>query len=372
MRKPTHKKRGRVRKARISSLELKLKYGNPSQPGSLGGVERFAKAQGVSVKRARAVLKHDLGYILHKPVRRCFPTKPVIVFEPDEQWAADLVEVQTLSRWNRGIKYFLCVIDVFSKFAWVAPLKSKTGKAVTEAFPNILKGHRTPKKLQTDDGKEFYNGMFREMLKKHNIHHFSTASDTKASVVERFNRTFKQRLYRYFTTYNTLSFVKAVPALMNGYNKTYHRSIGTSPKKVDGSNTAEVWNRLYGAYVNGKRNKAKFRKGDRVRLNQKFRQFKKSYLPGWTEEVFLVECVEPGPVNTYKVVEWDGTPIKGTFYEEDLQKVYVRDDNLFRVEKILRRRGNKAFIRWKGWPQKYDSWVDKKDIVSLVSEKKKK
>ena len=104
--------------------------------------------------------------------------------------------------------------------------------------------------------------------------------------------------------------------------------------------------------------------GDRVRLNKKFRVFKKGYLPGWTKEVFVIRRVKNGKVPTYKVEEWDGSLLRGTFYEEDLQKVNVKDDDLFRIEKIVKRIGNKVLVRWKGWPVTYDSWLDKKDLLN--------
>ena len=92
--------------------------------------------------------------------------------------------------------------------------------------------------------------------------------------------------------------------------------------------------------------------------------FKKGYLPGWTEEVFVVKHVQKGKVPTYKVNEWDGTSIKGTFYEQDLQKVTVEDDDLFRIDKIVKRKGDKVLVRWKGWPDKYDTWLNKKDVLT--------
>ena len=100
------------------------------------------------------------------------------------------------------------------------PVKDKTGQAVTEAFEKILKqGRTTPINLQTEDGKEFYNKTFESLVSRKGIQHFSTSADTKASVVERFNRTFKQRLYRYFTVKNTLSFLSLLQTLVKGYNR---------------------------------------------------------------------------------------------------------------------------------------------------------
>jgi len=153
-------------------------------------------------------------------------------------------------------------------------------------------------------------------------------------VVERFNRTLKERLYRYFTAANTLKFDNVLPEVVQGYNATRHRSIGMAPQDVMWDNEEAVSKRLYGKRLKGKK-KPKFKVGDRVRLNKIHRTFAKGYLPGWTEEVFVVHRVVPGPVPTYKIREWDDTPVQGTFYEEDLQKVHVSD--VFRIEKVLKR-----------------------------------
>ena len=365
--KKKKKKKGTQKKRPSKKTDGKLqrRYRDPSQPGSLGGVARFAKAQGVSAERAKRVLAKELGYTLHKPTRRHFPTLRVLVFGPDEQWAADLVDVQKLSRQNQGVKYLLTVVDVFSKWAWVVPIKQKTGPLVAAALRGIFdRDKRSPQTFQTDDGKEFYNKHVTQTLKEHGVRHFSTSGDTKASVVERFNRTFKQRLYRYITTFNTLTYLPALPKLVKGYNASWHRSIGMAPRDVNETNASEVWERLYGKPQ--KKKKSAFRVGDRVRLNKKHRPFKKGYLPGWTEEVFVVtEVNRDGNVVTYKLAEWDDTAIKGTFYTEDLQKVSVSDDDLFRIESVVKRQKDRVLVRWKGWPSKYDSWVNKKDLIPL-------
>ena len=146
-----------------------------------------------------------------------------------------------------------------------------------------------------------YNRTFQRWLKDQGVKHFSTEGDAKASVVERFNRTLKERLYCYFTIANTLRFDDVLPELVQGYNATRHRSIGMAPQDVTWENEEAVWKRLYDKRLKGKRSKPKFQVGDRVRLNKIHRTFEKGYLPGWTEEVFVVHRVTPGPVPTYKI-----------------------------------------------------------------------
>ena len=333
-------------------------YEDPALEGALGGVEPFAKAHGLSRKQAEKELQSVFSYTLHKPRRKRFPTLPTMVYGRDEQWQLDLVDMQKLSKWNKGMKYLLTVIDVFSKAAWAEPIKNKGAKEMVSALERIKKRlhPRRPLRVQTDKGSEFDNAAVQAWFKKEGWDHFSTEGDSKASVVERWHRTLKQRMYRYFTAQNTLKYLGALPQLINTYNTTYHRSIGMKPLEVKPSNELKVWKRLYKT-TRQRVKPPKLRKGDKVRLNKKHRPFKKEYLPGWTEEVFLVTKVRRLPIPSYKVSEWDGTPIKGTFYEQDLQKVQADDNSLFRVEKILKRKKGQVLVRWKGWPSKYDSWI---------------
>jgi len=292
------------------SQQWLARYHDPRAPGSLGGVGRFARAHQIPLKKAQRVLQRDWAYTLHKPRRRRFPTLPVIVGGLDDQWVADLVEVQPLAKYNRGIRYLLTVLDILSKYAWVQPLKAKTRVALVKSFNKILKQGRQPNRLQTDRGTEFYNRTFQRWLKDQGVNHFSTEGDAKAAVVERFNRTLKERLYRYFTAANTLRFDDALPQLVEG--------------------------------------------------------------PSWTEEVFVVHRVTPGPVPTYKIREWDDTPVQGTFYDADVQKVHVSNQALFRIEKVLKRQKDHLLVKWKGWPDKYNSWIASQDVTPLQKKKKKK
>ena len=288
------------------------------------------------------------------------------MFSIDEQFVMDLVDVQKLAPYNRGNKYLLTVIDVLSKYAWVQPLKNKGATAMVEGLQRLWKklGSRTPQKVQTDHGTEFYNQKVQAFFKAKGVTHFSTHGDTHGAVVERFNRTLKTKMYRYFTAHNTLNYIKVLPLLVKSYNDSFHRSIQEKPVNVTPAKEHAIWYRLYGN--KGKAKPPKCKVGDKVRLNKKFRAFKKSYLPQWTEEVFLVKQIYTRqPVVTYKLMEWDGKDIKETFYEHDVQKVEVPDNALFRIDKVLKRNKDKVLVSWKGWPKKYDSWVWKSDLQRL-------
>jgi len=157
-------------------------------------------------------------------------------------------------------------------------------------------------------------------------------------VAERFNYTLKERLYRYFTDANTLRFADQLPQLVQGYNATCHRSIGMAPKDVTWDNEEAVWKRLYEKRLKEKHPQPKFKVGDRVRLNKIHRTFGKGYL-------FVVNRVVPGVVPTYKIREWDDSPVKGTFYEADLQEVHVSNDALFRIEKVGKRQKDRVLVK---------------------------
>ena len=176
-------------------------YEDPALEGALGRVEPFAKAHGLSRKQAEKELQSVLSYTLHKPRRKRFPTLPTMVYGRDEQRQLDLVDMQKLSKWNKGMKYLFTVIDVFSKAAWAEPIDNKGATGMVSALERIKKRlqPRRPLRVQTDKGSEFYNAAVQAWFKKEGWDHFSTEGDSKASVVERWHRTLKQRMYRYFT-----------------------------------------------------------------------------------------------------------------------------------------------------------------------------
>ena len=308
-------------------------YYNPESPASFGGVDsiyRVVKDEGkhqISRNKIRLWLqKQDTYTCIHKPVRYRFKRNRVIVGAIDEQWEADLVIMDSLSKYNNGFKYILTVIDVLSKYAWAEPIKTKTGENLVKAFEKILKKGRKPETFHTDKGTEFMNRKFQTFLKKHNIWFFTTQNETKASIVERFNRTLKTKMWKYFTAKNTLKYLDILQKLVKSYNHSRHRSIGMGPVDVNEDNESIVWQKLYGE-ESDKPVRFKFNIGDQVRISKARRTFKKGYLPSWTEEVFTITKRVLRRPPAYKIADFDDEELEGTFYEQELQRVNKTDSD---------------------------------------------
>ena len=159
---------------------------------------------------------------LHVPARRNYPRRKVIMKGIDETWQADLVDMQNYSRVNKGYNYLLTVIDNISKYAWVLPLKNKSGKELHAAFSELFKMGRIRKNLHVDQGLEFYNADVKRLLKAHNINLYSTFSEKKASISERFNRTLKTKMWKRFSLQGSYKWIDILPELVSEYNKTLH------------------------------------------------------------------------------------------------------------------------------------------------------
>ena len=164
-------------------------------------------------------------------------------------------------------------------------------------------------------------------------------------------------MYLYFTAHNTLRYVDVLQLLIHTYNQSYHWSIGMAPHQVTEKNSVRSLGETLWPTLGPKDSTPQMSCRRSRAPHKKHRPFKKGYLPGWTEEVFVVTQVRRHPVVTYRLSKWDRKPIKGTFYEPDVQKGQVSDDSLFRVEKVLKRKGRNVLVRWKGWPSKFDSWI---------------
>ena len=166
---------------------------------------------------------------LHKPIKRNFTRRRVIANHIDEIWCSDLVEMQQFSKWNKGYRYLLMVLDVFSKYGWIVPLKDKKGETVAEAFKKIFKEGRKPQYLWTDKGKEYYNKHVKELLDKNKITLYSTENEEKSSVCERWNRTIKTQMWKQFTIQGNTMYLDMLPKILKQYNNTKHSSIKMTP-----------------------------------------------------------------------------------------------------------------------------------------------
>ena len=274
--------------------------------------------------------------------------------------------MQSLKDYNDGYRYLLVCIDVFSKYAWLVPIKSKTGPALVEAFKVILSSGRKPHKIMTDQGTEFFNKSFQTLLKNEGIELFNTFNETKASIVERVIRTFKTKMWRYFTAKKTMRYLDILPDLVYSYNHSGHRSIGRQPALVNSENEDEVFHALYHNVLdNVQPVKYKFKIGDQVRISKIKRKFEKGYLPNYSKEIFTVSKTVPRNPAVYKLKDYDGEELKGTFYDKELQKV-IKHDDMYEVEKILKKRGKgknvQYLVKWSGYPDKFNSWVSASGI----------
>ena len=305
---------------------------------------------------------------MHKPVRRTFTRRQVNVFKIDEVWGADLVEMQEWSKQNKGFRYMLNVIDVFSKFAWSIPIKDKKGETVTEAFIHIVKkSNRIPKYLWVDQGKEFYNRNMDVWLKQNNIKRYSTFGEHKSAVVERFNRTIKERMWKKFTAENTRNWIDMLDRLLLEYNNKYHTTIGMSPIEASEQKNYEevLQNTLYKTNSN-KKKKPVFKVGDKVRISRIKGLFEKGYLPNWSEEIFFVHEIKQTTPVTYVVKDTADEILQGSFYEQELQKT---NQEFHRIEKVLRKKmmngEQHALVKWSGYSKKFNEWIPVKNLKNL-------
>lgn len=351
------------------SNQLKRIYYNPKHPASLGSVNRLAAAAGgVSKQAVKTWLKKQPTYTLHRQARKRYPTRSYIVHKINDQWQADLADMQQLSRQNRGYKYILTVIDILSRYAWARPLKSKQGNEVAAAFRDIFqKDKRIPKRVQTDQGKEFENAQVRSLFGRHKIELFSVKSAFKAAIVERWNRTLKNKLWRYFTANNTSKWVDVLQDMVDSYNHAYHRTIKCKPADVNVTNAMQVWRRLNAQRKPARQPKG-FKVGDRVRISKVKSVFEKGYLPNWTEEEFFIHRIntKTRPV-MFKLRDYNGDVIEGSFYSHEIQQI-TRDDNVHLVERIVRRQRRQGemwyLVKWLGYPTHFNSWVRQSDVVT--------
>jgi hypothetical protein len=196
---------------------------------------------------------------------------------------------------------------------------------------------------------------------------YSTENEEKSSVVERWNRTMKEKMWKYFSTNSTSVYINVLDELVDQYNNTTHSSTKHTPIEASKKkNETRVWMNLYPDHDKVMEHtthiKPKFSIGDRVRINKKKKTFEKGYTPRWTEEVFTITVVQHTSPVTYKISDHNGEEIQGTFYEAELQKT---SQEIYRIEKVVKKGKTKSLVKWKGYPESFNSWVSNEGLVTL-------
>ena len=299
-------------------MDLKKFYLDPKFPGSYSGAYKFYQEvknihPKVTLKKVNEFLKSQDAYTLHKRTRKP-KFRRTLVFKPRDLWQIDLLDMQKYSKENDGYRYICVIIDCFSRYVWVKPLKNKTGKATVKALALLLMNER-PKLIQADQGTEFFNRDVKRMLEAFGPKLYHTYTDKKAAIVERVQRTLRGRLGRLFTKRGNFKWIDKIDDIVTAYNNSYHRTIKMKPADVDEEHIANIF---FNSLPNLKKT-IKFSNGDRVRILIKKNQFAKEFEKSWSEEIFKIKRIQNTNPTTYLIEDLDGEDIIGGFYTEELQ-----------------------------------------------------
>ena len=307
----------------------------------------------------------DLSNELNKPVINKFERKKIIIDHIDEIHSCDLVDMQKYSKMNKGYKYIFTNIDIFSKYAWVFPIKSKTVKDIKPCFLKKYLNNENQNTFGVIKNQSFFS---REMLKffeDDNIKIYHTYSNLKGVVIERFNRSLRELMMKSFVKNNNTVWYNVLPNLIKTYNNRYHRTIKMKPINVNKTNEKYIKNNFCTYDVTNKI--PKFKINDLVRISLKRRElFDKSPAKiKWSEELFKIHSIDKSNIITYEIKDLNNEIIKGIFYEKELQK--TRDDgDKYIIEKILKTNKNKIYVKWRGYNSSFKSWIDKNSVTKYI------
>ena len=192
----------------------------------------------------------------------------------------------------------------------------------------------------------------KSWLEKNDIEIYSKDNEGKSVIAERFFRTLKNKSYKYMTSISNNENINTLD-IVNKYNNTYHNTTKMKPINVKSSTYIDSSKKI-------NKKAPKFKVGDIIRISKYKNNFAKAYVPNWSEKVFVIKKVKNTVPWTYVISDLKGEEIVGTFYEKELQKKHQKD---FRVKKVIKRKGDKLYVKWKGYDSSFNSWIDKKDIV---------
>eukprot|EP00116_Pleurobrachia_bachei_P005894 sb/3466156/ len=345
-------------------------YKDPNLSGAFSGRETFyrsLKERDARTKRSKVekALRSSDTYTLHKPTRKPSKYRRVYTKGINYLFQIDLCDMSAHASQNSGYNWIITCIDTFSKKLWAFKIKNKTGASVLKALKPLIEREK-PQKIETDGGREFKNKAFAALLAKHGITTYTLTTPRKNSIVERANRTLKTRMYRAFSSRGSYKWIDILPKLIAAYNNSHHRAIKLKPSQVTRQNEATVRATLFPPQTPPKPTKLKV--GDTVRVTAKKSTFQKGYEQGWSHEVFEISGIKRTNPITFAIKDIGGKVLPRSFYSSEIQ-IIDKSDNIWRVERVIKKRTQRNrvqyLVKWKGYSQNFNSWVNHRDLFSL-------
>lgn len=356
---------------------LESVYTDTKGGGSFGGVQnlldqvrRETKFK-ISRDKVEQFLKGRDEYTLHRPAIKKFETEKVIVGAINDYHQMDIMVMKAYAKQNDGNVYILGVIDCFSRYAWAAPMRTKSPKDVVNALDEIYKNIDTPSIIVSDAGKEFTSNLTKNWFREHDVSFSIAYGNNKAMFIERWIRSFKSILFRYMTFKNTRRYIDKLSDLTHAYNSRYHRSIGMRPIDVNASNQKELFIRMYGDPAKWHINEAvpKYKSGELVRISRIKSTFERGFDENYSREVYKIAKILTTTPITYKLISLKNENLVGRFYEQELIPVEMKHDALYPIERIIANRvfkGRKqSLVRFVGWDKSADEWIDDVNLKSI-------
>ena len=236
---------------------------------------------------------------------------------------------------------------------------------IKPCFQKIFK-ERKPKFIWSDKESSFSSKEMLKIFEDHNIKIYYTNSNSKAVIIERFNRSLRELMMKEFVKNNNTVWCNILPKLIKFYNNRYHNTIKDKPININKSNEKYIKNTIYKYNITNKI--PKFKINDIVRISLKRRELfdKASDNIKWSEELFKIHSINKSNVITYEITDLNNEIIQGIFYKKELQSSKRKDDSLYIIEKIIRKVGDRYLMKWRNYSNDFNSWIDKNDIVKYV------
>lgn len=353
---------------------VKSAFIKPGHPIAFSAPGAVSKHFGISKKRAKQYLQSIDAYTLHREYKKPRVFNPFYVHKRREQVQADLIEIGQIAKENDGVRYLLLLIDIFTKWIWIYPLKTKKGQEVSGVMKDWLQSLQdVPKILLTDRGTEFMNQQVQQLLRRFNVEWQAGKGMTKAAIAERANKTIQIIIYKYFTQTETLRYIDKLQLFVKTYNTRPHRTLqGMTPQEADKKRNEKRVQAIYHEKYSKIQEKAnqvpRFKVGEMVRVKTESRRIssgRRAYAEQFHGEFYRIIRINRTvavPMYYLRAID-DGEYIEGAFYGEELQKV---SGDIWKIEKVLRERVRRGipeiYVKWQYFSDQWNEWIPKTNV----------